>query len=290
MNRQLIQSAEEKSRRRKNRLEQQQQAKKFKRFLLPKENPYLLLITDEDRLLLNQIRHAYEDRTHHFHPFDILPELLLNNDFFLHFSTLSEFINARSIPILRLILFFKLASPQFQTLNADDKVALVKFNMPTLSWLNIALCYNPITNTFCEDEECDLIFDGKDLLDFYGLDIYNQIIKNLCLLHQFIQIDPTIIYLLILILLFSHFSSCTSLAEPILSDHNYIRQTQNLYITLLVRILCEKFGEQHANILLAKLILICLNIQNLSRDVCHIESTQIFNENILGLMRVFLIR
>jgi len=287
MNRQLIQSAEEKFRKKQNSLEQQQKAKKI---LLPKENPYLSLMTDEDRLLLNQIRHAYENRTHYFHPFDILPELLLNNDFFVHFSTLSELINARSITIVRLIVFFKLASPQFQSLNTDDKVALVKFNMPTLFWLNVALCYNPITNTFCEDEQYDLIFDGKNLVDFYGLDIYNQIIKYLCLLHQFIQIDPMIIYLLILILLFSHFSSCTSLAEPILYDHDYIRQTQNSYITLLVRILCEKFGEQYGNILLAKLILICLNIQNLSRDVCYIESTQTLNEDILSLMRVFLMR
>jgi hypothetical protein len=287
MNRQLIQSAEEKFRKKQNRLEQQQQAKKF---LLPKENPYLSLMTDEDRLLLNQIRHAYENRTHYFHPFDILPELLLNNDFFVHFSTLSELINARSITIVRLIVFFKLASPPFQSLNTDDKVALVKFNMPTLFWLNVALCYNPITNTFCEDEQYDLIFDGKNLVDFYGLNIYNQIIKYLCLLNQFIQIDPMIIYLLILILLFSHFSSCTSLAEPILYDHDYIRQTQNSYITLLVRILCEKFGEQYGNILLAKLILICLNIQNLSRDVCYIESTQTLNEDILSLMRVFLMR
>jgi len=288
MNRQLIQSAEEKHRKKQNRLEQQ--TKKFKGFFLPRQNSYLSLMTNEDRFLLNQIRHAYENRIHHFHPFDILPELLLNNDFFIHFSTLTELINARSIPILRLILFFKLASSQFQTLNTDDKVILVKFNMPTLFWLNIALCYNPITNTFCEDEQYDLIFDGKNLIDFYGLDIYNKIIKYLCVLHEFIQIDSTIIYLLILILLFSHFSSCTSLAEPIISDHNFIRETQNRYITLLVRILYEKFGEQYANILLSKLILICLNIQNLSRDISYIESTQILNEDVLSLMKVFLMR
>jgi hypothetical protein len=285
MNRQLIQSAEEKFRKKQIRLEHQQE-KQYRGFF----NPYLSLMTDEDHLLLNHIRHAYENRTHYFHPFDILPELILNNDYFLHFSTLSDLINARSITILRLILFFKLASPQFQTLNADDKVALVKFNIPTLFWLNISLCYNPITNTFCEDEQCDLIFDGKNFIDFYGLDIYNKIIKNLYLLHQFIEIDPMIIYLLILILLFSHFSSCTSLAEPILTDHYYIRQTQNCYIKLLMRILFEKFPEQYANILLSKLILICLNIQNLNRDVCYIESTEILNENTLSLMKVFLMR
>jgi hypothetical protein len=290
MNRQLIQSAAERFRRKQNRLEQQEQAKKFKKLILPKAKLYLSLMTDEDRLVLNHIRHAYESRTHYFHPFDILPELLLHNDFFLHFSTLTELINARSITILRLILFFKLASPQFQALNPDDRVALVKFNIPTLFWLNISLCYNPITNTFCEDEQTDLIFDGKNLVDFYGLDIYNQIIKYLSSLHQFIEIDSTIIYLLILILLFSHFSSCTSLAEPILYDHNHIRETQNCYIKLLVRILFDKVGEQHGNLLLSKLILICLNIQNLSRDVGYIESTQILNENILSLMKVFLMR
>ena len=289
MNPQLIQSAEEKIRKKQNRLEQQQ-AKKLKGCLLSRENSCIFLLTNEDRLLLNHIRYSYETRTHYFHPFDILPELILHNDFFLHFSTISEFINARSISVLRLILFFKLASSHFQNLNADDKVALVKFNTPTLFWLNISLSYNPITNTFCEDEQNDLIFDGKYFIDFYGVEIYNQIIKYMSLLHQFIEIDPMIIYLLILTLLFSHYSSCSSLVEPILSDQNSIRQTQNMYISLLVRILYEKFDEQHADYLLAKLILVCLNIQNLNREICSIESTQILNENILSLMKVFLIR
>ena len=289
MNRHLIQTAEEKFRRKQHRLEQQQ-AKKFKTFLLSRENSLTSLLTDNDRILLNHIRHSYETRTQHFHPCDILPELLLHNDFFLQFSTLDEFINVRSISILRLILFFKLASSQFQHLNTDDKVALVKFNTPTLFWLNISLAYNSTTNTFCEDEYNDLILNGKDFIDFYGLDIYNQILKYQNLLQSFIEIDPMIIYLLILILLFSHYSSCTSLAEPILHEQSLIFNIQNFYLNLLVKFLSEKFDEQHVNYLLSKLILVCLNIQNLNRDVGLIESSQIFNENILSLMKVFLIR
>jgi hypothetical protein len=290
MNRQLIQTNREKCQNKINRLGRKQ-IMKFQEFLItPTENLHKTLLTDQDQLLLNQIRDAYQIRTQYFHPLDILPELLLNNDFILHVSTLSELINARSITILRLIVFLKLSSPQFQALNVGDKVALVKFNIPALLWLNTALFYNPITNTFCEDEQYDFIFNGKNLLDFYGLDIYNRIIKYLSLLHEFIQIDSIILFLLLLILFFSHFSSCKSLAEPILCDYHHIRQTQHFYITLLVQILIEKFGEQHGNFLLAKLILICLNIQNLSRDVSEIESTQILDENILSLMKVFLMK
>lgn len=287
MNPHLIQSPEEKFRRKQHRLEQQM---KFSKRLFKDDSQHLLLLNDHDRLLLEQINQAYENRTQHFHPMNILPELLFNNEFFLHCSTLHDLINSRSIGILHLIVFFKSSSPHFQFVNDNDKLALVKYNIPTLFWLNMALCYNPITNTFILDEQRDLIFDGRTFLTFYGLNIYNQIIKNIRSLHQFVAIDPMIIHVLILTLLFSHYSSCTSLVEPILFDRNYIQQCQNVYTNLLIRILFERFGQPYADNLFSKLIFLSLNIQNLNRDISTIETRQISYENLSHLMQIFLIR
>jgi hypothetical protein len=289
MDRQMVKIVEAPVRKKSN-CSGQFQTENSNRLCILENNSPLSLITDADHLLINQIRHAYKNRTQYFRPVDILPELFSCDRSVLHCSTLSQLINARSITILRLIYFFKFSSSQFQQLNTDDQVALIKFNVPSLFWLDMSLCYNPTTNSFREDERYDLIFNGENLLDFYGIDIYNRIIKYILLLHDFSQMDPIIIYLLILILFFSHFSSCTSLDEPVLHDYNHIRQTQDLYTTLLVQILMDKFGEKHAYFLISKLILICLNIQNLSRDICFIDSRQISDENISSLMKVFLIR
>ena len=290
MNPHLIQSPEEKFRRKQHRLEQQQQQIKPSKRFLKDDTQHLLLLNEQDRLLLQQINHAYENRTQYIHPMDILPELLTNNEFFLHCSTLNDLINSRSIGILHLILFFKLASSHFQILNDNDKLALVKYNIPTLFWLNMALCYNPMTNTFSLDEQRDLTFDGRTYLSFYGLNIYNQLIKNIRSLQQFVAIDPLIIQVLILSLLFSHYSSCTSLVEPVLIDRNYIRQCQNDYVTLLIRILFERFGQPYADNLFSKLIFLSLNIQNLNQEISAIETRQIFHENLSHLMQIFFIR
>ena len=255
-----------------------------------KPNSCQTLITEVDHLLINQICDAYKKRIQSFRPIEVLPELFVHSNSVSHFSTLNQFINARVIPILRLISFIKTSSPQFQTMNIDDTVALIKFNIPSLFWINMSLFYNPIMNRFCEDEQDNLIFDGKNLLDFYSVGIYNKIIKYLCLLNQFSRVDSVIIYLLILILFFSHFSSCTSLDEPILLDYNHIRQTQNFYILLLVKRFLKSFGEQNTCLLISKLILTCLNIQNLSQSISSIESTQTSDEYVLTLMKVFLMR
>ena len=290
MNPHLIQSPEEKFRRKQHRLEQQK-IKLFKQSSISsEENEHLLHLNDQDRLLLNQINQAYESRTYDIHSLNILPQLPYNDDFFLHCSNLTDLVNIRSIPILHLISFFKSASPQFRFLNDNDRLNLVKYNIPTLVWFSLALCYNPITNTFCLDEQRELNFDCRIFLRFYGMNIYNQIVKNLRSLYQFVAIDPTIIHVLTLILLFSHFSSCTSLVEPIHLDRYSIRQSQNEYLILLLRILFERFGQSYVDNLFSKLIFLSLNIQNLNRDICSIETRQIFYENLSHLMQIFLIR
>lgn len=290
MNPHLIQSVEEKFRRKQHRLEQQKIKLIKQTSISTEDNEYLLYLTDQDRFVLNQINQAYENRTYDIHSLNILPQLSCTEDYFLHCSNFNDLINIRSIPILHLISFFKSASPQFRYLNDDDRFNLVKYNIPTLVWFSLALCYNPITNTFCLDEQRDWNFDARTFLRFYGMNIYNQIIKNLRSLHQFVAIDPTIIHVLILILLFSHYSSCISLVEPVHLDRYSIRQSQHEYLMLLIRILFERFGQSYVNNLFSKLIFLSLNIQNLNRDISSIETQQIFYENLSHLMQIFLIR
>jgi hypothetical protein len=265
--------------------------KKLKRFL-SQETPIDELVTlNIQSIALHRIRFAYENRAEYLRHLNTLSSgALTDPEASVLFLSLGAMFNARSKTILQLILFFQSASTEFQLMNNDDKVTLLKFNIPTLFWINLALVYDPISNTFSDREENRMILDGKNLIDFYGLDIYDRLIKSLCLLRLYICIDAAIIYLLMLILFFSHFSSCVVLAEPILNDRLHIQRAQNFYITTLIRLLIERAGESQANLLVAKLIGICLNFQNISRDIWYIESTQLSDEQLCSLMKVFLIR
>ena len=291
MNPHLIRTDEDKERRQQC-LAQKRRGKKLKQCLSQDTSLCEPAVSDVHRMALLRIRFAYQNRAEYFRQFDNLSfgVPLPDPHSSVHFVSLGEMFNARSTTILQLILFFKSASTEFQMMNNDDKVSLLKFNIPTLYWIHLALFYNPISNTFFDDEENQVILDGKNLIDFYGLDIYDRLIKSFCLLRPYICIDPAIIYLLILILFFSHFSSRVSLVEPILNDRQHISQAQNFYITTLVRLLIETVGESQANLLVAKLTTICLNVQNISRDIWSIESTQISDEQLCRLMNVFLIR
>lgn len=270
---------------------QPRSVKKRRRFAFQDTLIHEPVVPDVYCIALRRIRFAYENRAEYLRHLDTKrPDVLSHPDVHVLFLSLGDMFNARSKMILQMILFFKSASIEFQTMNNDDKVTLLKFNVPTLFWINLALFYDPISNTFSDSEENRMILDGKNLIDFYGLAIYDRLIPSLCLLRLYICIDAAIIYLLMLILFFSHFSTCVALAEPILNDRHHVRQAQNFYITTLVRLLTERVGESQANLIVAKLTGISLNFQNISRDIWCIESTQISEEQLCSFMNVFLIR
>jgi hypothetical protein len=89
--------------------------------------------------------------------------------------TFLQQLNSHAVPLIRLLTFFK-QIPEFNGLNVDDKVTLIKFNLLPLLCINCTLSYKTETETIAETDS-DQPWDPTSLQTVYGLDGYQELRK-----------------------------------------------------------------------------------------------------------------
>ncbi|CAF1128226.1 unnamed protein product, partial [Didymodactylos carnosus] len=150
----------------------------------------------------------------------------------LKVTSFYQLLNIKSVILIRLMSYFK-QIPEFQALNVDDKVTLIKYNLIPLLPLNLILSYNPDTETFIETDT-DYPIDSRICLKFHGTEMYIETKQILDSLWNIASYDHTIIKLALIILIFSKgFSPLSYLPEPYLKDALQVYHAQNFYVELL---------------------------------------------------------
>lgn len=147
-------------------------------------------------------------------------------------DTLLQQLNARSVTALRLLSFFK-QIPEFNELNAEDKLTLVKYNLMPLVILNCSLAYDPEKDRIIEDKS-DAPIDYSILIKKHNEDLFNRIKKIFDSFVRIAQHDQRTIQLALVILILTKGSSTNGrLKEPILNDTMAVYRAQNYYTELL---------------------------------------------------------
>jgi hypothetical protein len=119
---------------------------------------------------------------------------------------------------MRLLTFFK-QIPEFNQLNVDDKVTLIKYNLMPLALLNSTLSYNMETKQVMETDT-DVPWDGSIVRTVHGDEIYMKIKKVFDSFVRIAQYDQRIVQLaLIALILTKGFSTDPDASEPILNDN-----------------------------------------------------------------------
>jgi len=133
---------------------------------------------------------------------------------------------------MRLLTFFK-QIPEFNQLNVDDKVTLIKYNLMPLALLNSTLSYNMETKQVMETDT-DVPWDGSIVRTVHGDEIYMKIKKVFDSFVRIAQYDQRIVQLaLIALILTKGFSTDPDASEPILNDNIAVYRAQNYYTELL---------------------------------------------------------
>ncbi|CAF0841675.1 unnamed protein product, partial [Didymodactylos carnosus] len=181
------------------------------------------------------------------------------------FSSTDQLINIpTNIASLRLIAYIK-QIPEFQTLNEDDKVTLVKYNILAAIFMHGVLIYDPLNDTFHEHNTDDYLFDAKDFITTISLDFYQQTTYVMKDLIQIVEHDRMIVKILIIILICSKgFCAYEYMQEPILNNTINVYNVQNIYIDLLWLYCSNQFGYWRTVNLFSKLLTRFMSIQILA--------------------------
>lgn len=179
---------------------------------------------------------------------------------------------------LRMITFLKL-TPEFQSLQEDDRLALVKNNLLAIFYLHFSICTNLHNDIYQEPRLNNEFYYHASDLGLISSEIYQEARSFVEEIQQLSAMDHTIIKLIILIVIFSK----TSDHDPIVwVESQKIFRAQNVYVKLLWNYLHVRFGSEQTPSKYSRLIFSCLKAQNLGRKTKEIVHEQIVNNQQLA--------
>lgn len=184
----------------------------------------------------------------------------------IHTTTLLQHINSRSVSAMRLLTFFK-QIPEFNQLNVEDKVTLVKYNLTPLFILNNTLSYNTETDEIKETDS-DASWDKNILQKVHGMVIYNQVKKIFDSFVRIAQYDQTIIQLaLIVLILTKGFSTDSDASEAAFNDGISVYRAQNYYTELLWKYMETVHGFEKSTSIFNELVAHFISWQTLEKEL-----------------------
>ncbi|CAF1175641.1 unnamed protein product [Rotaria magnacalcarata] len=165
---------------------------------------------------------------------------------------------------LRFISFFRQID-EFESLHADDRFILIKYNLLPLFPIVRCYKYRPI-NGPCSDAENE---KNEKRCRFFMLcdesNVVRDMFVNLVLsLVEITEQDPTLLSLILSILIFSQGLSMNE-NEPPLKDSIAVNRAQFYYTKLLWHYWLDKYGEIETHKRFAQLLKIILRIQSAAK-------------------------
>ena len=145
--------------------------------------------------------------------------------------TFLQTLNSRSVAVMRLLSFFK-QIPEFNQLNIDDKVTLIKYNLMIVVGINCTLSYNTETDQIVETDT-DIPWNTQFSQLLYGYNICREVQKIFRSLSNIAEYDRTIIELTLIIVLLTNGFSTTDDRASKLNDGMAVHRAQNYYTELL---------------------------------------------------------
>jgi hypothetical protein len=184
----------------------------------------------------------------------------------MHAMTFLQKLNSHSVPLIRLLTFFK-QIPEFNELDVDDKVTLIKFNLLPLLCMNCTLSYRTETDQIVETDS-DVPWDSSIIQEVYGYDGYLQMRKIFESFVNIAQYDQKIIQLaLIALILTKGVSTGIAEFEPILNNGMAVYRAQNYYTQLLWKYMETVHGLEKAVIIWTKLVTQMITWQTLHKKL-----------------------
>ncbi|CAF3828417.1 unnamed protein product [Rotaria sp. Silwood1] len=218
------------------------------------------LLSPEDLQRVETISRFYQNRIE-FAARDGLPW-----DPSMHARTFLQVLNSHSVSVMRFLSFLK-QIPEFNQLNVDDKVTLIKYNLITVLGISCALSYNIETNQIIETDS-DVPSNMQFFQVLHGYNICMQSKKIFASFLHIAKYDRKIIELTVIILILTKgFSVISDHDEQILNDKMSICRAQNYYTELLWKYMETMHGYKKAIHLFSELIVQVISWQTIHEEM-----------------------
>ena len=144
---------------------------------------------------------------------------------------------------MRLITFLKQIN-EFQQLNTDDQIYLVKLNLIVLSFFHSIFLYDPVTNIYHEQGTTDPSYSSEHWRKTFNEQFHSDIQR---LRDEFLHLFPSsdvMMKLSFLILLFSNRVSLTQASQYSTTQPHSLNifNAQNVFTNLLYKYCLHQFG------------------------------------------------
>jgi hypothetical protein len=183
----------------------------------------------------------------------------------MHTVTFLETLNSRSVSIMRLLSFFK-QIPEFNQLNVDDKVTLVKHNLLIVVGINSTLLHNKETGEIVETDT-DIPWNTQFSQTLYGYNIFRQVKKIIGSFLEIAKYDESIIQLILIIVILTNSFSTNDGYESILNDGMAVYRAQNYYTELLWKYMETMYGLDKTIQLFSQIVIRIVSWQTIQDEV-----------------------
>jgi hypothetical protein len=189
-------------------------------------------------------------------------------------SAFMNTIDIQNFTAVKLINFLK-EIPEFEQLDAHDRLILVKYNLTLLFLMRHSLTFDSTREIIYDLDTPDAISPTDEafaqhckslFILCYGYEFNRAVMSILHALVSLINKNPIITQLLMLIMIFSKGLSADDDQEPILNDEKSVFNAQSKYTDLLCRYLMEGSSFEVVTMTMTRLTEQLLKIQKVSRD------------------------
>jgi hypothetical protein len=169
---------------------------------------------------------------------------------------------------MRLITYIKQIN-EFQQLDKQEQVYLVKLNLLTICFFHSIFIYDPRRDSYHEQDTTDPLFSGKDWNKTLNKQFHSEMKQLRIDLLEIFQMDDIIIKLFFLILLFSQQVSLNQSSQCSLSDINSLNifKAQNVFTNLVYQYCLHQYGSSKAPVLFTRYINKIMKIQQLVDEI-----------------------
>ncbi|CAF2767815.1 unnamed protein product [Rotaria sp. Silwood2] len=233
-----------------------------------------IILCSTDRIRLNNVTHCYDQYAGE--PSIVkysAPQEVLS-------LRLHDFYNRKKPIIVNLISYFKHV-PEFQQLNVDDQVSLLKQNIRILIPINYALLKTPIHSQFRYTH-----IQTIGCVNNINLHTMYQSLSNNFV--PFVAFDPVIMKLLLITLFFTTNLLSTNNDTVEYKQLGYIKGIQASYAELLWLYMIEKYGKEKTVNLFTKFITRFVHLQTMIEQIDSIIRLNNDMQYVDSLMKVIL--
>jgi hypothetical protein len=169
---------------------------------------------------------------------------------------------------------------EFESLDADDRFILIKFNLLSIFPVFKSISYQIINDCFSHGNNDEAVKHREFFRLCADPGVIRNTFVNLVLsLVEITEQDATILSLLVTVLIFSQRLSMNE-DEPPLKDALAVYRAQSHYTRILWNYFVHKYGEIQAVKRFTQLLTIIFRIQSASKSIREFFSAQVLTSNI----------